>query len=115
MSFFDKLKSSMNTAAAAATAATETAVEKTKTLAAMGRVKVAIVAEEDKLKKAYIDLGKLFFQDYKEETEQNMDAYLPFCVKAEDALAQIQRLNEELEKLKAEDQTDPEPKEEPVI
>ena len=116
MSFFDKLKTSAASAAAAAKAASETAVKQGKTLAAIGRVKVSIATEEDKAKKAYTELGKLFYRDYEAQAEANMDEYQPFISKVEDAKKQIALLNEELEKLKAEEpQEEPAPAEEPVV
>lgn len=115
MSFFDKLKASANSAAAAAKAASEVAVKQTKTLAAIGRVKVAIATEEDKAKKAYTELGKLYYRDFTAQAEQNLEEYLPFCEKAKDALEQVERLKAELEKLKAEETEEPVPSEDPAI
>lgn len=116
MSFFDKLKMSATSAAAAAKAASETAVKQGKTLAAIGRVKVSIAAEEDKAKKAYTELGKLYYSDYEAGVEANMEEYLPVIAKIEEAKKQISLLNEELETLKAEEpQEEPAPAEEPVV
>lgn len=116
MSFFDKLRTSAISAAAAARSASETAVKQGKTLAAIGRVKVSIATEEDKAKKAYTELGKLFYRDYETQAEANMEEYLPYISKVEDAKKQIILLNEELDKLKAEEpQEEPAPAEEPVV
>ncbi len=109
MSFLDKLKQTANVAAQVAAATADTAVNKTKTMASIGRVKLAITSEEDKLKKAYTELGRLFYRDYEAQAEADMTEYLPWCGKAADAREQIQRLTEELEKLKAESKA---PKEE---
>lgn len=100
MSFFDKIKQQAGVAAQAAGSVAQTAVQQTKTLAAVGRVKLAIASEEDKMKKAYTELGKLFYRDYEAQTEAEMTDYEPWCGKVADAKAQIQRLNEELEKLR---------------
>jgi hypothetical protein len=102
MSFLDKLKSAAGVAAQTATSAADTAVKQTKTLASIGRVKLAIAGEEDKLKKAYTELGRLFYRDYEAQAEADMEEYLPWVGKASDARAQIQQLTEELEKIKAE-------------
>ena len=112
MSFFDKIKQQAGVAAQAAGNVAQNAVQQTKTLAAVGRVKLAIASEEDKMKKAYTELGKLFYRDYEAQTEADMTDYEPWCGKVADAKAQIQRLNEELEKLHAEPQEAP--TEEPV-
>jgi hypothetical protein len=109
MSFLDKLKSAAGVAAQTATSAADTAVKQTKTLASIGRVKLAIAGEEDKLKKAYTELGRLFYRDYEAQAEADMEEYLPWCGKASDARAQIQQLTEELEKIKAESEPTPEP------
>lgn len=103
MSFLNKLKQQAGVAAQAAGTVAQTAVQQTKTLAAIGRVKLAIASEEDKMKKAYTELGKLFYRDYEAQTEAEMTDYEPWCGKVADAKAQIQRLNEELEKLRAEE------------
>ena len=104
MSFFDKLKQQAGVAAQAAGNVAQNAVQQTKTLAAVGRVKLAIASEEDKMKKAYTELGKLFYRDYEAQTEADMTDYEPWCGKVADAQAQIKRLNEELEKLRAEEE-----------
>lgn len=108
MSFLDKLKSAAGVAAQTATSAADTAVKQTKTLASIGRVKLAIAGEEDKLKKAYTELGRLFYRDYEAQAEADMEEYLPWVGKASDARAQIQQLTEELEKIKAESEPVPE-------
>jgi hypothetical protein len=113
MSFLDKLKSAAGVAAQTAADAADTAVKQTKTLASIGRVKLAIAGEEDKLKKAYTELGRLFYRDYEAQAEADMEEYLPWCGKASDARAQIQQLTEELEKIKAESETAPEAEPEP--
>jgi hypothetical protein len=115
MSFLDKLKSAAGVAAQTATSAADTAVKQTKTLASIGRVKLAIAGEEDKLKKAYTELGRLFYRDYEAQAEADMEEYLPWVGKASDARAQIQQLTEELEKIKAESasETVPEAEAEP--
>lgn len=116
MSFFDKLRTSAVSAAAAAKSASETAVKQGKTLASIGRVKVSIATEEDKAKKAYTELGKLYYRDYVAEAEANMEEYQPILSKIEEAKKQIALLNEELEALKAEDSAEePAPAEEPVV
>lgn len=103
MSFLDKIKQQAGVAAQAAGTVAQTAVQQTKTLAAVGRVKLAIASEEDKMKKAYTELGKLFYRDYEAQTEAEMTDYEPWCGRVADAKAQIARLTEELEKLRAEE------------
>ena len=52
MSFLDTLKKTAGIAAQVTVSAADTAVSKTRTMASIGRVKLAISSEEDKLKKA---------------------------------------------------------------
>lgn len=102
MSFLDTLKKTAGIAARVTASAADTAVSKTRTMASIGRVKLAISSEEDKLKKAYTELGRLFYRDYQAQAEADMTEYQPWCDRAADAREQIQRLTKELETLKAE-------------
>ena len=102
MSFLDTLKKTAGIAAQVTVSAADTAVSKTRTVASIGRVKLAISSEEDKLKKAYTELGRLFYRDYQAQAEADMTEYQPWCDRAADAREQIQRLTQELETLKAE-------------
>lgn len=102
MSFLDTLKKTAGMAAQVTASAADTAVSKTRTMASVGRVKLAISSEEDKLKKAYTELGRLFYRDYQAQAEADMTEYQPWCDRAADAREQIQRLTQELEMLKAE-------------
>ena len=111
MSFLDTLKKTAGMAAQVTASAADTAVSKTRTMASVGRVKLAISSEEDKLKKAYTELGRLFYRDYQAQAEADMTEYQPWCDRAADAREQIQRLTQELELLRAEGNS---LKEEPV-
>ena len=102
MSFLAKLKKTAGIAAQVTASAADTAVSKTRIVASIGRVKLAISSEEDKLKKAYTELGRLFYRDYQAQAEADMTEYQPWCDRAADAREQIQRLTQELETLKAE-------------
>ena len=102
MSFLDKLKKTAGIAVQVTASAADTAVSKARTVASIGRVKLAISSEEDKLKQAYPELGRLFYRDYQAQAEADMTEYQPWCDRAADAREQIQRLTQELETLKAE-------------
>lgn len=107
MSFLDTLKKTAGLAAQVTVSAADTAVSKTRTMASIGRVKLAISSEEDKLKKAYTEMGRLFYRDYQAQAEADMTEYQPWCDRAADAREQIQRLTRELEQLKAEGKEKP--------
>lgn len=102
MSFFDKLKQTAATATAAASNAANVAVKQTKTAAAIGKVKLAIAGEQDKMKKAYTELGRIYFRDYETQAEAELEEYLPWLDKCTEAKEKIAALNEELAALKAE-------------
>lgn len=109
MSFFDTIKKKSGVLADAAGGVAKNVVKQSKTLAAIGRVKLSIASEEDKIKKAYLELGRLFYRDYEAQTEAIMKDYQPWCDKVSDAKMQIARLNEELEKLHTEEQQSEQP------
>lgn len=115
MSFLDKIKQQAGIVAEAAGNVAQSAVKQSKTIASVGRVKLAIASEEDKMKKAYTELGRLFYRDYEAQAEADMTDYQPWCDKVADAKAQIARLNEELEKLHAQDTEEPQQEPETVI
>ena len=103
MSFFDKFRTRAGAVADAASDVAKNAAKQTKNLAAVGRLKLAITSEEDKMKKAYTELGRLFFRDYEAQTEADMEEYQPWIDKISDAKAQIARLNDEIVKIRTEE------------
>lgn len=115
MAFLDKLKQQAEAVANAAGTVAQTAVQQTKTLAGIGRIKLAIATEEDKVKKAYGELGRLYYRDYEAQTEPAQEDYQPWCDKVADAKEQIARLYEELEKLRAAEEAPEEAAEEPAV
>ena len=115
MSLLDKLKYHAENAAQVAGNAAQTAVQQGKTLASTGRVKLAIAAEEDKLKKAYVELGRLYYRDFEAGVEPTSEEYGPWREKAADAKMQIERLNQELDKIRAEHDGPETPAEEPKL
>ena len=60
MSFSENFETAKNLAMEAA----QTAAAKAKELAAVAKANISIYAEEDKVKKAEIELGKLYYRDY---------------------------------------------------
>ena len=78
----------------------QSAVEKTKDLAAIGKAKLAILAEEDKIRKAQLELGKLYYRDYVLGEEMDSAEYLPWCDKVTESRAVIEDLKEMIDDLR---------------
>ena len=118
MSFFDMLKEKAGIAAQTAGTVAQNAVQQTKTVASIGRLKLSIASEEEKIKKAYTELGRLVYRDYEAGTEPAAEEYQLWYDKISDAKAQIVVFNEEIEKLKVQEEAvvqDEVPAEEPAI
>ena len=81
MAFFDSIDSIREKAAEAA----QTAAKKTKKLAEIAKANVSIYSEEDKIKKAQQELGKLYYRDYVVGEEMDEAEYLPWCQQIDEA------------------------------
>lgn len=101
MSFLDKLKQSAVSATVAASNVANTAVKQTKTAAAIGKLKLNIAQEEDKMKKAYTELGRLYYRDYETKAEPELEEYLPWIQRVSDAKVAIEDLSAQVELVKA--------------
>ena len=83
--------------------ATETAAaaaELAKNAAKSAKLNLQIAAEQDKIKKAQIELGKLCHQDYASGSEGDIGAYLPWHQKIDASAAKIAQMREELRSLR---------------
>ena len=98
MAFFDNLNELREKASEAA----QTAAKKTKKLAEIAKANVSIYSEEDKIKKAEAELGKLYYRDYAVGEEMDTAEYLPWCQKIDEAKQTIADLRDYIEELKAE-------------
>ena len=98
MAFFDSIDSIREKAAEAAQAA----AKKTKKLAEIAKANVSIYSEEDKIKKAQQELGKLYYRDYVVGEEMDEAEYLPWCQQIDEAKQTIADLRDYIEDLKAE-------------
>ena len=90
MGFFDTLKSK-------ATDLAQTGVAQSKRLAEIAKLKAANMSEEDTIKKAYLELGKLY---YAENGTAPEGAYAAACEKITAAKAAIEVNNERIAELK---------------
>ena len=98
MAFFDSIDSIREKA----TEAAQAAARKTKKLAEIAKANVSIYSEEDKIKKAEAELGKLYYRDYVVGEEMDTAEYLPWCQKIDEAKQTIADLRDYIEELKAE-------------
>ena len=80
MRFSENFEAAKNMAVEAA----QTAAAKAKELAAIAKANISIYAEEDKVKKAEIELGKLYYRDYAVGEELDTAEYLPWCQKIDE-------------------------------
>jgi hypothetical protein len=85
------------------------AAKKTKQLAAIAKANLSIYAEEDKIKKAELQLGKLYYRDYAVGEEMDSAEYLPWCQKIDESKKLIAELKDYIDELKTEDNVDEEP------
>ena len=91
--------------------ATETAAaaaELAKTAAKTAKLNLQIAAEQDKIKKAQLELGKLCHQDYVSGEDGDPGAYLPWHQKIDESAAKIARMREELRALRESREEEPE-------
>lgn len=84
-----------------ATEVAQTAARKTKQLAEIAKANVSIYSEEDKIKKAQQELGKLYYRDYVVGEELDEAEYLPLCQQIDEAKQTIADLRDYIEELKA--------------
>ena len=96
MSLNERLEAARNFAVGAA----QTAAQKAKVLAAIAKTNVSIYAEEDKIKKAQLQLGKLYYRDYAVGEEMDSAEYLPWCQKIDESKKLIEELKDYIDSLK---------------
>ena len=90
MNFTENLENAKNFAVETALAAKEKAVQ----LASIAKANIAIYAEEDKIKKAEAQLGKLYYRDYAVGEEMDNAEYLPWCQKIDESKKAIAELKD---------------------
>ena len=102
MGFNESFEAAKNFAVSAA----QTAAQKAKVLAAIAKTNVSIYAEEDKIKKAEAQLGKLYYRDYAVGEEQDSAEYLPWCQKIDESKQVIAKLQDEIAQLRAQEEAE---------
>ena len=99
MSFSENFEAAKNLAMEAA----QTAAAKAKELAAVAKANISIYAE-DKVKKAEIELGKLYYRDYAVGEELDSAEYLPWCQKIDESKKAIADLKDYIASLRTEEE-----------
>ena len=100
MGFNESFEAAKNFAVNAA----QTAAQKAKVLAAIAKTNVSIYAEEDKIKKAEAQLGKLYYRDYAVGEEMDSAEYLPWCQKIDESKKAIAELKDFIASLREEEE-----------
>lgn len=65
--------------------------------AEMAKLRLAILSEEDTIKKAYLEMGKRYFQEHKEDPDA---AYIPACQRIVQAQAAIETHEKRVQELR---------------
>lgn len=92
MAFSDNIDAIKGYAANAA----QTAVKKTRMLASIAKANIAILAEEERIKKAQLELGKIYYKDFILDEEPDQAEYLPLCDRITESLKLIDNLKLEI-------------------
>ena len=95
------LNESIGAFVAKANEVAQAAAKKAKDVTGIAKAKVAILTEEDKIKKAQIELGKLYYRDFSEGTTPDAQEYLPWCEKITASKSEIEALKAKIEELRA--------------
>lgn len=101
MNFSENFENAKNLALEAAAAAKT----KAKQVAAIAKANISIYAEEDKIKKAEQQLGKLYYRDYAVNEEMDSAEYLPWCQKIDESKQLIEQLRAYISELKEPEET----------
>ena len=100
MGFFDSLKANAGALKDKATDLAQTGVAESKRLAEIAKLKTANLGEEDAIKKAYIEIGKLY---YETNCAAPGEEYTAACEKITAAKANIEANNDRIAELKVKD------------
>lgn len=79
----------------------QAAAKKAKVLAEIAKANVTIYSEEEKIRKAELQLGKLYYRDFAVGEEMDSAEYLPWCEKITESKQRIEALKDDIDDLKA--------------
>ncbi len=84
--------------------AAQAAVKATKNAATVTRANINIFTEQEKQKKAFLELGKLYYRDFITGEEPDDAEYLPLCDRITEAAKNIEALRTNIDDIKAKPQ-----------
>lgn len=90
------IKDNMESIKDKAMTATQAAAQAAKLLALISKKKVAIASEQEKIRRAYTQLGKICYKDYVTDEEADEAEYLPIFDKITDSYRRVNTLREEI-------------------
>ena len=93
---FDKFNENFEVLKEAAAGVAKSAAEKTKLLSIIAKDNLEILAEQDKMRKAYTELCKVYYKDFAMEEEPDEAEYLPWCSKITECRKKIEALKDEI-------------------
>ena len=105
MGFFDSLKANANALKDKATDLAQTGAAESKRLAEIAKLKSANLSEESAIKKAYVEIGKLY---YELNCAAPGEDFAAACEKITAAKANIEANNDRIAELKVKDETEAE-------
>ncbi len=88
-------------AAQKATEAAQNAAKAAKYVAFVSKKKLAIAAEQEKIRRAYTRLGKVYYKDYVTDEEPDQAEYAPICDEISTSYRKINALKDEIADAKA--------------
>ena len=85
-----------------ANAAAQTAAKAAKYVALASKKRLEIVKEQEKIRRNYTKLGKVYYKDYVTDEEPDEAEYKPICEEISVSFRRINELREEIAEAKAE-------------
>lgn len=85
-----------------ATEAAQTAANATRRVAVITKKKLEILAEQEKIRRNYTRLGKIYYKDYVTDEEPDDAEYQPLCSQISASFQRINRLRDEISQIKEE-------------
>lgn len=76
--------------------ATQNAAKVAKYVAFVSKKRLAIISEQDRIRRAYTKLGKVYYKDYVTDEEPDEAEYKPLCDAISASFSRINDLKEEL-------------------